>query len=276
MRGAPHRTGSRPRARSTRRLIFPARRASKEAMLKAILFSRPVQTAFAAALAGYMSLVKHTTRWQHSGLEPMEAIWESGEGVVGCVWHGRVLMTIAAWPKDAQPASILISRSREGEVVAKVAAFHQIGTVRGSSRNQKKTKEKGSLTAFREMVRHVEAGGCMALTPDGPRGPRYRATLGAIKLARATGAPLVLLGWSTRARIVVSSWDRFVLPLPFSKGAIVWGEPLHVPADADAETLEACRKRLEDRLVAATQEAERLCGADLIEPAEATTLERPA
>jgi len=235
--------------------------------MKRLLASGPVQTALAALLAGYMSLVKHTTRWRRHGLGPMQAIWTSGRGVIGCVWHGRVLMTVAGWPKGVQPPAILISRSREGAIVAKVAEFHDVATVRGSSRNAKKTKPKGGLTAFREMARHVEQGGCMALTPDGPRGPRYRASNGAIKLARATGAPIAVLGWSTRWRLVAGSWDRFVLPLPFSRGAIVWGEPITVPEDADSETLEACRELLEERLIAATQQAERLCGADIIEPA---------
>jgi lysophospholipid acyltransferase (LPLAT)-like uncharacterized protein len=236
-------------------------------MLKALLNSGPVQTAIAALLAGYMSLVKHTTRWEVRGRENIEPIWRSGEGVIGCVWHGRILMTIAAWPKTVQPPAILISRSREGDVVTRVAGFHDIGVVRGSSRNRKKTKQKGGLTAFREMDRHVRSGGCMAMTPDGPRGPRMHAGMGAVKLARASGAPLAPLGWTTRWRIVFNSWDRFVLPLPFSRGVIVWGEPVRVARDADAAAIEHARAQLEARLVAANQEAERACGVDVIDPA---------
>ena len=238
-------------------------------MVKSILASGPVQAVLGALLAGYMSLVKRTTRWEVRGLEHVRPIWEGGEGVVGCVWHGRILMTIAAWPKDVQPPSILISRSKDGAVVAQAARRHGAVVVRGSSRNRKKTKEKGGFSAFREMVRWVQRGGCMAITPDGPRGPRMRAGLGAVKLARAAGAPLLPLAWSTTNALVFESWDRFFLPLPFGRGVIVWGEAVRAPSEADQAALEAARARLEAVLIAANQEADRACGKAVIEPAEA-------
>ncbi|WP_440957718.1 lysophospholipid acyltransferase family protein [Oceanicaulis sp. LC35] len=233
-------------------------------MLKSIVSSAPVQALIAALLAGYMSLVKATTRWDVRGLEHAQPVWDSGDGVIGCVWHGRILMTIAAWPKRVQPPAILISRSREGDVVTKVARHHKVGVVRGSSRNKNKTKEKGGLSAFREMVRWVEGGGCMALTPDGPRGPRMRAGLGAIKLGRATGAPLLGLGWSTSNAILFKSWDRFMLPLPFGKGVIVWTEPVLIPKDADKAALETARATLEARMITANMEADLACRGEAI------------
>jgi len=118
------------------------------------------------------------------------------------------------------------------------------------------------------MVRWVEKGGCMAITPDGPRGPRMRAGPGAVKLARAAGAPLLPLGWSTTNAIVFKSWDRFFLPLPFGRGVIIWGEPVQVPAEADRDALEQARARLEAVLVKANQDADAACRKRVIEPAE--------
>ena len=244
-------------------------------MLKSIVSSAPVQALIAALLAGYMSLVKATTRWEVRGLEHAQSLWSSGDGVICGVWHGRILMTIAAWPKNVQPPAILISRSREGDVVTKVAAHHKVEVIRGSSRNKKKTKQKGGLSAFREMVRWVEGGGCMALTPDGPRGPRMRAGLGAVKLARATGAPLLGLGWSTSNALIFKSWDRFVLPLPFGKGVIVWAEPVRIDADADKAALETARATLEARLIAATMEADLACRGEAITAAPKPQSEDP-
>lgn len=239
-------------------------------MFKALLDTPAIRFAIAGLLSVYVSLVKHTTRWTYEGLTPMEAVWQGGRGVVACTWHGRILMAPVAWPRRAQPVSVLISRSREGEVVARFAALRGFGTVRGSSRNAKKAdQEKGALAAFRAMARHVRQGGCIAVTPDGPRGPRYRASQGAIRLAKTTGAPIVAMGWSTRSRIVFNSWDRFVLPLPFSRGAMVWTEPLVLEPGADSDALEAARRTLETRLIEATQQAERLTGAEIIEPAKA-------
>lgn len=238
-------------------------------MIKAILNSGPVQAVLGALLAGYMSLVKATTRWERRGLEHAQPVWDSGAGVVGCVWHSRILMTIAVWPKTAQKPAILISRSRDGDVVADAAQRHGVAVVRGSSLNQRKTgKQKGSVGAFREMTRHVETGGCMAVTPDGPRGPRMRAGAGAIKLARTAEAPVLPCAWSTSRAIVFNSWDRFMLPLPFARGVIVYGEPIEIDADADDAVVKAAAMSLEERLNAATAEADQACGRELTEPAE--------
>lgn len=239
-------------------------------MVKALLNSTPVQAFFGALLAGYMSLVKATTRWEIRGGEHAEAIWAQERGVVGCIWHARILMTIAVWPKRAQPPAILISRSKDGNVVARAADHHDVGVVRGSSLNQRKrTKQKGSVGAFREMTRHVEGGGCMAVTPDGPRGPRMRAGAGAVKLARTAKVAVFPCAWSTSRAIVFNSWDRFMLPLPFARGMIVYEEPIEIAEDADDEAIEHARALLEERLNTATYEADMACRKVAIEPAEA-------
>ncbi|MCG8443072.1 MAG: DUF374 domain-containing protein, partial [Caulobacterales bacterium] len=134
-------------------------------MLKSLLRAAWAQAAIGALLAGYMSLVKHTTRWEVRGLDVVEPVWRGRAGVIGCVWHARVLMTIAGWPRDVQRAAILISRSPDGEFVAQAARRHNIGVIRGSARNPKKTKGKGGMSAFRAMIEHVNDGGCMAITP---------------------------------------------------------------------------------------------------------------
>lgn len=238
-------------------------------MIKAILNSGPVQATLGVVLAAYMSLVKATTRWERRGLEHAEPVWARGGGVVGCVWHSRILMTIAVWPKTAQAPAILISRSKDGNVVADAARRHGVGVVRGSSLNQRKTaKQKGSVGAFREMARHVETGGCMAVTPDGPRGPRMRAGSGAVKLARTAGAPVLPCAWSTSRAIVFNSWDRFMLPLPFARGVIVYAEPIEIGPDASDEAVRAAALTLEERLNSATAEADAACGRAPIEPAE--------
>ncbi len=238
-----------------------------QTMLKALVSHNLVQTLFAGLLAGYMSFVKATTRWEVQGLEHAKPIWNSCDGVIGCVWHGRILMTIAVWPRNVQPPAILVSHSREGDVMTKVARHHKAGVVRGSSRDKvKKNRDKRGLSAFREMTRRVEDGGCMMLTPDGPRGPRMRVGPGAIRLARATGAPLVALTWSVSHAMIFKSWDRFMLPLPFSKGLIIWTAPVHVARDADGDMLETARATLEARMIRASMQADRILRGEAVEP----------
>jgi lysophospholipid acyltransferase (LPLAT)-like uncharacterized protein len=237
-------------------------------MLKRLLRAAWVQAALGWLLAGYMGFVKATTRWEVRGREVIEPIWAGRKGVIGCVWHARVLMTIAGWPKDVQPATILISRSPDGEFVAHAARHHGIGVIRGSARNPKKTaKEKGGVAAFRAMADHVEKGGCIAVTPDGPRGPRMRVSSGAVRLARATQAPMVAFAWSTSSRVVFDSWDRFILPLPFARGVIVWKGPIAPPPTDDDAALEAARQALETAMNEAARQADEATGCRVIEPA---------
>jgi lysophospholipid acyltransferase (LPLAT)-like uncharacterized protein len=237
-------------------------------MWRSIRRSWIVQRLLGLMLGGYMELVSRSTRWKSPNHEVVEAVWAKGGGVIGAFWHSRFLMTVAGWPrrKGIQPPKILISMSPDGEFVAIGAQLLKVGVIRGSKAKGK--KDKGGATAFREMLRHVKGGGCMAISPDGPRGPRMRAGLGAIQLAKLSGAPIVLFAWSTKRRIVFNSWDRFVMPLPFGEGYLLWGGPMIVPADATAEDMEMLRARLELDLIDLTQEADRLAGVEITQPAD--------
>lgn len=240
-------------------------------MMKRLFRSPPVQFVLALVLASYMRLVKHTTQWRVEGEDIVQAIWDGGEGVIGTLWHSRVLMTIAGWPLEKEPAkqfpAILISLSPDGEFVAKATKMLGVGVIRGSTGNpKKKQKNKGGLRAFRDMLKHVQGGNCLAITPDGPRGPRQRVSLGAIQLAAKTGAPVLAFAWSTEKAKFLKSWDRFLLPLPFGKGVIVWDGPLHIARNAGPDALEAARRELEDKLNAATERADRACGHEPIRP----------
>lgn len=95
-----------------------------------------------------------------------------------------------------------------------------------------------------------------------------RAGAGAIKLARTAAAPVLPCAWSTSRALVFNSWDRFILPLPFARGVIVYGEPIEIEADADDDAVKAASLTLEERLNTATAEADQACGRELTEPAE--------
>jgi lysophospholipid acyltransferase (LPLAT)-like uncharacterized protein len=108
------------------------------------------------------------------------------------------------------------------------------------------------------MLRWVKAGNAVAITPDGPRGPAERMDKGAPVLAQITGAPVLLVGLASKPCIRVGTWDRTVIPLPFSRGAMVWDGPLTAARNADAEALAA---EWAERLSAVTRRAEALVGA---------------
>lgn len=238
---------------------------------RSLLAAKPVQIVLSALIGNYMKLVKHTVRWQVRREENVAFHWEDPKGVVLAFWHGRLMGAISTWPIPLQKVSVLVSRSAHGDLITRTADSLGVGTIRGSSRNPEKAgRDKGGGEAYQKMVEFVRAGGCIGLTPDGPRGPRYRAAPGAARLAVETGATVLIMGWSTRWRIVFGSWDKLILPLPFSRGVIVWGDPVVAPADLPrAEANEQMRRQIEENLIAANAEADIACGVRPIQPAKA-------
>lgn len=225
-----------------------------------------VQIFLAFLLAGYMGLVRYTTRWSTDNVEMVEKLQASGEGFVACTWHARFLMTTAGWTKMSQLPHVLISRSRDGNLVAYTSKILRLGVIRGSRRAKIANKSKGGASALREMLTTIERGDCIFMTPDGPRGPRMRMGEGPVRLAKLSGAPVIAYALSTSNKILFNSWDRFMLPLPFGKGKVVFGGPVHVAADASEETLEAKRLELEEIMNACSQAADKAVGNDPVLP----------
>ena len=149
--------------------------------------------------AGYSKLVFRTLRMTEEGREQAEAVWaqgrETGVGAILCFWHSRIPMSPLSWPQDLsrrQDMRALISRSNDGEFIARTVEKLGFPAIRGSS--AKKTdlaKNKHGEQALRDMVKWVKDGGGVAITPDGPRGPAEHMEKGTPSLARVTGAPVI-------------------------------------------------------------------------------------
>jgi len=132
-----------------------------------------------------MRLIKRTTRWDIRHAKRVSHILGSGDGVIALTWHSRFLMLTAAWEADELDPYVMISRSRDGAVVAGTCKALGLKTIRGSAK--KKGKDKGGDAAAAAAMTAVRNGGCVVITPDGPRGPRQRLGEGPLRLARATG-----------------------------------------------------------------------------------------
>jgi lysophospholipid acyltransferase (LPLAT)-like uncharacterized protein len=175
------------------------------------------------------------------------ARWARGERVIVAFWHSRLLMMpIAA--RD-QPICIMNSEHRDGEVVSRAFARWGVRAVRGSA-------TRGGAKAFLQLINAYRQGYNVAIVPDGPRGPSGVAKPGVIHLARLTGAVIVPVSNAASRARHLHSWDRLVIPLPFSRLALVAGEPLTVPPDASPEDVERYRQTLEQRLHDVTRAAE--------------------
>lgn len=238
-------------------------------MFKSFIRHITVEYILAYFLAGYMAIIKRTTRWTIEGREHIQPLREGGDGLILAVWHGRFFISNAGWHRGNQPASVLVSKSNDGAIITAAAKKLGLGVIRGSARREGSDKDRGGREALRAMIKHIRAKGCVVITPDGPRGPRMRVQPGVLALAKMTGAPIVPYALSTRHRKIMKSWDKFMLPFPFGRGAIVWGEPVTLARKAGDADIEAARALLETRMVAATHRADALTGKEIVQPSDA-------
>ncbi len=232
------------------------------ALTKRVLRSKTGQALIGWLLAGYLRLLRATTRWRITRPPAAAALLDGGTPFIACFWHGRIATMRAAWSREPKRFHMLISGHRDGLVIARAMRRLGFGTIEGSSR-------RGGAEAFRALRQVLERGDCVGITPDGPRGPRMRAKIGAIKAAQTSGVPVLPVSGAVRRCRYLGSWDRFCLAGLFSRGVILFGEPLNVPSQAGKEELEALRLELERRLNELTAEADRLCCHAAIEPAPA-------
>ncbi len=209
--------------------------------------------------AQFIRLVRSTGVWRVEGGQYPHALWRENKPFILAFWHGRIMMMPYCWQRD-KAINMLISQHRDGQFIARTVAHFGIDTVAGSS-------SKGGSAALRSMLRSLKQGECVGITPDGPRGPRMRASDGIVHVARMSGVPVIPCGFSAKRRKVLGSWDRFTVAFPFSKGVFVWGEPVTVPSDATPEQLEEARLAIENGLTRVTQSADRLMGHEPVEPA---------
>ena len=223
--------------------------------MKALVRSGPVQAVLALVLAGYLRLVLKTMRWRLQGDERAEAVWAAGGPVIVCFWHSRIALSPACWPLDrAQTPRALVSLSADGEFIARAMTWLGFPAIRGSSRNPAKPNHaKGGAQALRAMLQWLVGDRGVAITPDGPRGPAEVMGKGVPLLARLSRAPVLLVGLAAQPCVRLKSWDRAMLPLPFSRGAIVWDGPFEAASTGDPAAL---RHDWGERLVRATAAAE--------------------
>lgn len=206
----------------------------------------PWLQALAAALGGAaLGALMASCRYEEEGAEGFRRPWSAGPPVIFNLWHGRLLGP--TYHNRGQGVVTLVSRHRDGEYITRAVRRWGYTVVRGSA-------SRGGREALRELIRHVRAGRSLALTPDGPRGPFQRMKPGPVLIAQRTGAPIIPVGAAADRARFFGSWDRFLIPLPFARVRIVYGEPLHVPRDADTEQAVA---EVESRMGEVMRRAER-------------------
>jgi lysophospholipid acyltransferase (LPLAT)-like uncharacterized protein len=236
--------------------------------LKGLLRSRAVQAILGWCLGVYIRVILATVRWRHENVECVEPVLAGDAGAIALFWHGRIPLCLATapqwWRKNTKA---MISPSADGQFIADALAMAGFPGIRiSTAKKGDAQKARQAVAALREAVTHVEGGGALVVTPDGPRGPNEVIAEGSLQIARRSGQPVFLMGIAASpAAQMTSAWDKIMWALPFGRGAVVWDGPLYVPREAKGEDIEALSADWSARLSAATRRAEALVGR--IDPA---------
>jgi lysophospholipid acyltransferase (LPLAT)-like uncharacterized protein len=187
-----------------------------------------------------------------TGGEQFEQLKRSGKNYVVAFWHGAMFV---GWfvhrPLNNGQVSALVSQSSDGEFLSTILERWNYTMIRGSS-------HIGGKEAMQLMVDEVGRGSALAITPDGPRGPRHEMKMGAVRVAQRAEVPLVLAGIAVKQKKHLRSWDKFEVPMPFTSVAVNYSNPVIVSKELDGETLDAFKQEMQKRLIVLTEDAERI------------------
>lgn len=176
--------------------------------------------------------------------------WKDNSGLAGaqdsspvifCLWHNRLAISMIVHRRYGRKLAALVSASKDGALLAAVLGRFGVAQVRGSS-------SRRGPQALLELTSRAKSGYDLAVTPDGPKGPRYIVQNGVIALAQVTGLPIIPVTCNTQPKICLKSWDGFQIPLPFAKCELILNEPIFVPREADQAGREQHRTALQARL----------------------------
>lgn len=194
-------------------------------------------------------LLYRSMRIEVIGWEPVGKLLAESEPVIISFWHDQLLMMIKGYRGDRN-LRILISASKDGELIAKTMARFGFTAVRGSS-------NRGGSEALKQMLRLIRTRTSLAITPDGPKGPRHHLKPGVAQVAMRSGRPVVPLAFVCSRGRRFRSWDRFLLPYPFARGVYSYGEPVYNRTGEGAEEfMNRLQAAMDENLRAATSHLE--------------------
>ncbi len=197
--------------------------------------------------AGLLRALFLTIRVRRVGREHFERFRRTGTPVIFVFWHGQLLPLVHVHRHEG--IVVLVSEHGDGETIARIIERNGFGSVRGSS-------TRGGSGGLRGLVRSARAGRDLAITPDGPRGPRGVFKPGALAAAQMTGLPVVPLAVAASRAWRFDSWDRFMVPRPFSRVRVGYLPPRTVPREATRNDLEKMADEIASELNALSERLE--------------------
>ena len=204
-----------------------------KSLLTRVLYALYIEIA-AVIGAIVIRMIMWSVRWEYSGSIDPNLLWNKGGSKLITFWHNRQLMMPHLYlhfgPKKKKPMYTLISLHRDGRLIARAMQYFGVNSIGGSS-------SRNAMAAMVKMIRRLSKGCHGAITPDGPRGPLYKLKPGVLKIAQKSGALIYPASYGTKHKWMFSSWDKMILPKPFSRAVMVLGAPISVARDATTADL---------------------------------------
>ena len=187
----------------------------------------------------YIVFVKITSNIKYENIDSPTKYWQNKKPFILAFWHGQLMTFSYAW-KINKKLNILASSHSDGRFGASIARYFKLNNIPISS--------DGNNLSLRPIFKILNSNNYIAITPDGPRGPKEKVSEGIIKIAKISKVPIIPVGFGSSKNFCLKSWDSFLITLPFSKCRIVWGDSITIPENLEDKEIEIYKKLIEEKI----------------------------
>ena len=187
----------------------------------------------------YIVFVKITSNIKYENIDSPKKYWQDKKPFILAFWHGQLMTFSYTW-KINKKLNILASSHSDGRFGASIARYFKLNNIPISS--------DGNNLSLRPIFKILNSNNYIAITPDGPRGPKEKVSEGIIKIAKISKVPIIPVGFGSSKNFCLKSWDSFLITLPFSKCRIVWGDSITIPENLEDQEIATYKKIIEEKI----------------------------
>ena len=221
-------------------------------MIKYFSSFRLIQTLISLIGSIYVLTVYKTSKVNLKNRKKIENLLERNESFIYSFWHDQLLMCPLTWQSNSN-IKVLISKHRDGDIIAQLISNLGFEAIRGSTHKTNKIKNKGGLLSARKMIKSLKNGISIGISPDGPKGPRHKVSEGILSISRLSKSVILPVGIGFKKKWVLNTWDKFIIPKPFNEITVIWGDP--IPAITNEKNNHQFRTKLESKMNNLTAQA---------------------
>ena len=221
-------------------------------MIKYFSSFKLIQTLLSLIGSIYVLTVYKTSKVNLKNRKKIENLLERNESFIYSFWHDQLLMCPLTWQSNSN-IKVLISKHRDGDIIAQLISNLGFEAIRGSTHKTNKIKNKGGLLSARKMIKSLKNGISIGISPDGPKGPRHKVSEGILSISRLSKSVILPVGIGFKNKWVLNTWDKFIIPKPFNEITVIWGDP--IPAITNEKNNHQFKTKLESKMNNLTAQA---------------------